>query len=151
MPSSDNHPLRPDQPIELMDFDLFYGVQGDLETLPPYHLCFINNLREYVASLEYDILNVRQSRDALYYEYHTLRHQNYDKVQEMESMKLLSLLMLNLTRILTYYHASDTDVHGGPLWMAYSDLSRSPLPRSPLSQRGPEEGHALIPIVIILG
>ncbi|EXB82623.1 Serine/arginine-rich splicing factor 7 [Morus notabilis] len=38
-------------------------------------------------------------------------------------------------RILTYHHASDTDVRGGPLWMAHSGLSRSPLPRSPLPQR----------------
>ncbi|EXC35204.1 Ethanolamine-phosphate cytidylyltransferase [Morus notabilis] len=49
-------------------------------------------------------------------------------------------------RILTYHHASDTDVHGGPLWMAHSGLSRSPLP-----QRGLEEEHALIPIDITLG
>ncbi|EXB37239.1 hypothetical protein L484_020298 [Morus notabilis] len=50
--------------------------------------------------------------------------------------------MWDSTRILTYHHASDTDVHGDPLWMAYSGLSRSPLP-----QRGLEEEHALIQIV----
>ncbi|EXB31253.1 hypothetical protein L484_014736 [Morus notabilis] len=82
MPSTNSNP-SPDQPMEPIDIDL---LQDDLATLPPNPLQFINNLKKHVASLECDLQNVRQSRDAWYSEYHILRHQNDDMAQEMESM-----------------------------------------------------------------
>ncbi|EXC42372.1 hypothetical protein L484_000475 [Morus notabilis] len=48
------------------------------------------------------------------------------------SLYIRTLNMMDSTRILTYYNASDTDVHGGPLWMAHIGLFSSPLPRLPL-------------------